>query len=182
MTPELATWIQAIAAVVQAAVAIVLYRVTKQYVDLTRTLAETSSEQLRLATEERNAAARLALEEMRTRAHYLGNLVSSLPRSQDRGGHERLLREFPIWSPDEVRALVDMGLRAGGQYSVAATEVSENLSWMSAIVMQVKNTDPQLGYQWGHFNWPEWDRRWNRAVSALSTLSVYRYDEPTETR
>ncbi|HKO18400.1 MAG TPA: hypothetical protein VJU82_05900 [Acidobacteriaceae bacterium] len=164
------SWIQAAAAILQAAAAIVIYRVTKEYVQLTRDIARASNEQLKLTRRTQLAEDVQRAAALRGQASSLEARANALPEHAD----DTAFRQRPLWTDEEVEGLQAAAPRVLGMAADAASRASEELTWLRDRVAAVRETSPSQGYDYNRF-FPtsEWPARRAAALQSLRELMRY---------
>jgi len=165
---DIPAWVQAIAAVVQAGVAVVLWRVTAKYVELTRELAVTASAQLSLSREAETHRWRSDLLDLETVSR---RLLTSLDEFAVAGtSWATPIRQGALWSPEELRELTQLAAKAGKEYVSLALQPATDLQWMLERIAPVRAENPAVGYELGRFPREDFERRLARSIAALSAI------------
>ncbi len=167
---EVTAWIQAIAAIVQAAAAVTIFFITRQYVRLTRDISVAGKEQLKvlrlnqLADEKQRAVA------LRGRAVGLEARVSALPTQPA----DTAFRQATLWSTSEIELLQTDASAAISLAVEPASKAAIGLTWILDRLTAVRNTSVSAGYDYPRF-FPtsEWPGRLADTLMHLRELIQY---------
>lgn len=165
---NLPAWLQAFAAIVQAGVAVMLWLVTAKYVELTKELATTASEQLSLTREAEIHRWRSDLLDLETVSRRLLTSLDELAGAA--GGWAAPIRQGALWTPDELRELTQLAAKAGKEYAALALQPATDLKWMLERIAPVRAEDPAKGYELSRFPREDFDRRLDRSRAALNEI------------
>lgn len=174
MSVEAAAWVQALAAAVQAGAAVILLKVTRDYVKLTQRLAvagEAQVEILRAARDEQHSE---PLREMAETARHLLNALRQLPGpgEEARQRANTLIRGAVLPPDEELARLRSLAAKVGPSVAQYARSASENLAWLLQRARDIQNVSPSLGYDFQKIKWPEWVFRYTEAEQALTRLAA----------
>jgi hypothetical protein len=124
------SWLQALAAIVQAGVAIALYRITKSYVELTGRLAIASEAQVELLRAERSETRSNQLKHLSLLAQSLLKHLRQLPGPADQQRADRLIREAILPTDQQLDELRNLAAAVGPAVSQLAGSAVEHLAWL----------------------------------------------------
>jgi hypothetical protein len=170
---NLPAWIQAVAAVVQAVAAIVIYLVTRDYVRLTGRLAASASEQLRLQRLDRLADDKQRAMIVSARAKTVLQRLEHLPPDMQTSGADRTIREVALWSEGDVEAVHAASASLLGMASEAAAKASMTLTWLRDRVTEIRSVRPEIGFDYRRFPYDAWKANLADAQMALRELVAY---------
>ena len=165
---DIPAWVQASAAIVQAGVAVVLWRVTAKYVELTKELAGTANAQLSLSKEAEIHKWRSDLLDLETISRRL--LASLEEFAVADGGWGAAIRRAALWTPEELRELTQLAAKAGKEYAGLSLQPATDLQWMLERIAPVRAENPAVGNELGRFPREEFDRRLDRSRAALNSI------------
>lgn len=170
---NISDWIQAGAAVVQASAAIVILLVAREYVQLTKQLADASSEQLRLARLDRLAQDKQQAMIVASRAESLLKRVDALPPWIQGAGVDRVIRQAALWTPSEVDALHTAAAGLLAMAGVAAARAASAMTWLLDRAREVRDAKPEFGFDYSCISNDDWGSRRADASIALKELVAY---------
>ena len=164
-------WIQGVAAVVQAAVAVLLWRVTTKYVRLTHHLSQTAENQLALLRETELHRRRADLIDLASLARRLLKSLEELPAAKtDQGASDGLLFAS-LWTPEELGQLRVLAAKAGADYAEKAEQPAVDLNWMLERIYPVRTEQRGQGFEMASFHWDDHAMRIQRAKTALAEIA-----------
>jgi hypothetical protein len=175
-----AAWLQALAAVLQAGVAVGLFVITKRYVELTARLAASSEAQVQLMRADRelmraekNQRQQATVEQFRQVARMLLGRLQQLPGRgpEARQAADRLFRGAVLPSEAELKELVDLATAIGPSLGEVARAASDNYRWMSQIARPIQATRPEQGFNYDSLNWNLWVFYYIETENALTKLA-----------
>ena len=164
-------WIQGVAAAVQAAVAVLLWRVTAKYVRLTHHLSQTAANQLALLRETELHRRRADLVDLTSLARRLLKSLEELPATNaDHDASGRLLFAS-LWRPEELGELRVLAAKAGADFAEKADQPAVDLNWMLERIHPVRTEKRGQGFEMASFRWDEYATRIQRAKAALAQIA-----------
>lgn len=170
--PTLPEWLMAGAAVVQAAVVVALYGITKRYIALTARLASSAEAQVELLRAERREQDSAVLMQM---ASLAKNLLISLrqlpgPDREARDHAESLIRSAQLASDEDLDTLRRLAAGVGPAVGDLARSATQHLSWLLQWAREVKAASIAAGFDYSRLSWREWGVHWTQAEQALISL------------
>ena len=168
---QVSAWIQGTAAVVQAAVAILLWWVTRKYVRLTHRLSETAEKQLALMHEADLHRRRADLVDLTSLARRLVKSLGELPATRADPDAERRLLLASLWRPEEVGELRSLAAKAGRDSAEKTELLTVDLNWMLERIHPVRSEPRGQGFEMGSFAWDEYGVRVARAKESLVAIA-----------
>lgn len=163
-------WVQAVAAIIQAIAAVTIYKVTKEYVRLTRDIALAANEQLKLTRLGQLAEDKHRAGALRGRASSLEARVSALPEVAD----DTAFRERVLWTFDEVEALQNTAARVLGLAADAASKAAVECAWLRDRLQAIRDVPMNTGYDYARF-FPHEEWRTRRADALVYLRELVRY-------
>jgi len=171
---ELPSWLQAGAAVLQALVAIALYRITRRYVDLTGRLAAASEAQVEILRAEKDEKRSEPLQQLAALSRTLLSALQELPgpgkEAQSRA--DSLIRNAVLPSDSELQELRRLAATVGPAVTQLAQKATENLGWLLNWARQVQATNQAQGFEYRRIKWNQWVFRYTEAEQALTKLAA----------
>lgn len=134
-------WIQGVAAAVQAAVAVFLWRVTTKYVRLTHHLSQTAENQLALLGETELHRRRADLIDLASLARRLLKSLEELPGSNADGDASGRLLFASLWRPEELGDLRVLAAKGGADFAEKAEQPAVDLNWMLERIHPVRTEE-----------------------------------------
>jgi hypothetical protein len=165
------SWLQALAAIVQAGVAIALYRITKSYVELTGRLAIASEAQVELLRAERSETRSNQLKQLSLLAQSLLKHLRQLPGPASQQRADRLIREAILPTDQQLDELRNLAAAVGLAVSQLAGSAVEHLAWLLRWAREIQGVRPEVGFDYRKMSWPDWCRHWTEAEQALEKLA-----------
>jgi hypothetical protein len=162
--------LQAVAAVAAALFAWLLYRVTREYVFLTRTMARAAEAQVAHLQTALQGQRRDSLIELLELVRTLRERVNALPDSINSGSLDKAFRSSPLWTDDHLRSLRQLSLSLGPSGASAATSVESAMSRLLEQVVRIRSTSVSHGFRYDQMDWSAWSRARGSALDALGTL------------
>jgi hypothetical protein len=162
-------WIQAAAAVAQVVLAFVLWRATTKYVDLTAKLLSNNQAQLKQIQEGTFAVKRARLLRTRQLVNRLRTVLMDLPERLEGSGVDRKMRTTALWT-DEPKELAKLVADSLPSVQSEASDVTNNIDWLSDRVGEVRRTTPEQGFRYERIDSVEWQNRRDRVLKALSSI------------
>lgn len=163
---------------VQAAASIILACITGYYVKLTKHIAASASAQADLMEKQREFMERqVRLDRERrfwavlVRITRLNSALTALP-AEPQNGHDRLIRNCPIWSSNELESFADHAAQLGDAIALIASDVANNLNWLGQKVADVRATHVNTGFVYTNFPWQEWLTHWSDAQDGLARIDA----------
>jgi hypothetical protein len=157
--------IQALASILILCVTIALAIITWRYVALTRTLALTAKDELRMKREEKAAQDRrlvILLKMFKER-------IDSLPYEQAKGEH---IRKAISWEQAEIDNLTSLAADIGHQSVRTASILCERLKWIKEQIDLVKSTDQRIGFEWNEFPWDRWLEELTKSKANIGEMTI----------
>jgi hypothetical protein len=163
-------WTQAVAAVVQAVSAVVIYFVTRDSVRISREMAEVTAAQLHLAHVDRLAEEKQRASTLKSLAQSLEARVSALPdHAQDTP-----FRQLPLWTTGEIEALHTSSAPVLSLAADAASAAAVELTWIRDRLLAIRETTISQGFDYARFfDEKEWRERRASALMRLRELLKY---------
>jgi hypothetical protein len=168
----LAEWIMAGAALVQAAVVIALYGITRRYVALTARLASSAEAQVELLRAERSDKHSAVLTQLAELAKSLLVALQQLPGpdSDARSHAESLIRSAQLTSDEDLETLRRLAAAVGPAVGDLAQSATQHLSWLLQWAREIKASSIAAGFDLNRLSWREWGAHWTQAEQALISL------------
>jgi hypothetical protein len=166
----LPSWLQAGAAVIQAGVAIALYKITKEYVRLTGRLAAASEAQVELLRAERDDERSAPLRRLRSLAKRLLSGLQQLPDGSPEAVQQAatLFANAILPADPELQEFHAVATEVGPGVEALAQAAAENLRWLLDRARPAHEN--HITYDYRKLNWKEWAFRWGEADQALKKL------------
>lgn len=173
MSADIAAWVQAFAAILQAGAAVVLLKLTGEYVKLTQRLTLAGEAQVEILRAERDEKRAEPLREMGQTAQHLLNALRQLPGPGEaaRQRADALIRGAILPPDEDLARLRSLAAKVGPSVAQYARSASENLAWLVQRARDIQGTNPSLGYDYMRIKWPEWVFRYTEAEQALGRLA-----------
>lgn len=168
---QLPAWIQGTAAVIQAAVAVLLWWVTRKYVRLTHRLSETAENQLALIHEAELHRRRADLVDLTSLARRLLKSLGELPGAKTDADAQRRLLFASLWRFEELGALRSLAAKAGRDLAEKTESLTVHLNWMLERIHPVRSEPRGQGFEMGSFAWDEYAVRVARAKQGLVEIA-----------
>ena len=169
----LPAWLQAGAAVVQAGVAVLLYRITRDYVRLTGRLAVAGEAQVELLRAQRDETRGAELKQLTALAQSLLERLRQLPGpnadAQQRA--DALIKNAVLPADEELQELRRLAAAVGPGVGQLARAATDNFGWLLGWARQVQASNAVAGFEYRRIKWPEWVFRWIEAEQALHKLA-----------
>ncbi len=168
---QVVAWIQAGAAIVQAAVIVILCLVTAKYVRLTHDLSKTADRQLALMRDTEFHRRRADLINLTFLTRRVLKSLEELPAAKgdhDTGG--RLLTAS-LWGSDQVGELGLLAAKGGPGFARKAEQPAVDLNWMLERIDPVRSEPRGQGFEMGSFPWDEYAIRMKRAKATLGEIA-----------
>jgi len=168
---QVPAWIQGAAAVIQAAVAVLLWWVTKKYVRLTHRLSEAAENQLALMQEAELHRRRADLVDLTSLARRLVKSLGELPAAKTDPDAQRRLLFASLWRLEEVGELRSLAAKAGRDLAEKTELLTVDLNWMLERIHPVRSEPRGQGFEMGSFAWDEHAIRVARAEEGLVAIA-----------
>lgn len=161
-TDNLPAWLQVIAAFIQAGAAITIYVVTKEYVQLTKGIAQAAGAQLHFNRLNQIAEEKLRAGGLRGRASSLESRLSALPNEID----DTAFRQRALWTFEEIDSLQQSSALVSGLAADAASAAAIELTWVLDRVQAIRAVPINVGYDYPRF-FPDKEWRERRATGLM---------------
>lgn len=168
---QVPAWIQGTAAVIQAAVAILLWWVTRQYVRLTHRLSEAAENQLAVMHEAELHRRRADLVDLISLAGRLVKSLGELPTGRTDADAQRRLLFASLWRIEEVGELRSLAAKAGRDLAGKTELLTVDMNWMLERIHPVRSEPRGQGFEMGSFAWDEYAVRAARAKEGLVAIA-----------
>jgi hypothetical protein len=169
----LPAWLQAVAAMLQAGVAVALLLITRRYVQLTGRLAAATEAQVEILRAERDEKRSERLKQLAGLAQRLLTALEQLPgpgRDAQQRAHS-LITNAVLPQDDELQELRRLANAIGPAVGQLAQSASDNFGWLLNWARKVQATNPVLGFDYNQFKWSHWVFRWTEAAAGLKKLA-----------
>ena len=164
-------WIQGIAAVVQALVAVLLWWVTAKYVRLTHGLSKTAENQLALMRETEVHRRRADLIDLSSLTRRLLKSLEELPSAREAQDASTCLLFASLWRSEEIAEFRLLTAKAGQQFAENAEQPVVDLNWMLERINPVRSEARGQGFEMGSFRWDEYGIRLMRTKAVLGEIA-----------
>lgn len=173
MMSQAPAWLTAGAAVVQALATIVIYKVTREYVQVTKRMADAASEQLRLGRLDRLQEDKQVGMTVTSRARALQARVEALPASLQGPDVDRKIRTAALWNQAEVEALHTAAASMLSMAGDAAARASTAMAWLLERCNEIRAASMGSGADYSRISPVEWASTHSEALMALRELAAY---------
>src|SRR6266566_5397615 len=155
----LPAWLQAGAAVLQAGVAVALFKITRDYVHLTRRLAAASEAQVELLRAERDEERSAPLRRLRSLAQMLLTRLRQLPDTSVEAVQQAatLFANAVLPTDAELQEFHSVAAAVGPGVAALAQAAVENFRWLLDRARPA-HANPRT-YDYRELNWKTWGFR-----------------------
>ncbi len=157
--------IQAMASLATSIVTLVLVFITWRYVRLTGRLAEAATAEMVF----REEAGAEKWRELNAHTKLIRGMLSGLPVTEQDA--DRRMRQVTSWEPADVMRLQRLAARLDRGAGERAAAVVAAMTWLGERVREVKNSDPEAGYDWAAFPWSRWRKETETATRGLDDIA-----------
>jgi hypothetical protein len=170
MATDALAWTQAVAAVVQAGGAIVIYFVTRDSVRISKEMSQITADQLHLARIDRLADQKQRATILRGLAQSLETRVSALPECAE----DSAFRQLPLWTLGEIESLHTSAGPVLAMAADAAGIAAVELTWIRDRLLDIRAVPISQGFDYARF-FKEMDWREHRATALLKLRELIHY-------
>jgi len=141
--------LQALASVLTFFATIILAIITRQYVVLTRSIATTADNELRLKQKDKSVQEQRLLLLLKS----FNERIAALPCNKTNGEH---IREAISWENEEIETIRKLATGIGRKSGETVASLADRLKWIKEQIDMVKATNARIGFDWGLFPWSRW--------------------------
>ncbi len=157
--------IQALSSILTFLATIILAIITWRYVVLTRFIATTAGDELRMKQENKAAQERRLLMLVRS----FNERIASLPCDE---ANREQIRKAVSWDNREIET---MRVLVAGIPHLSGGNVSslcDRLKWIKEQIDLVKLSNARIGFDWGLFSWNQWQKEIQQSTMDLLTMTL----------